>query len=183
MIAYKGFKPGLICRGYQFHMGKNVTDKANCRANGFHCAEDPLDCLTYYPDMAHSEYYLVNAGGDVDEDDSDTKISCTELTILQRLDLQGLLLHALAYMVDHPLRERNGHVHLDRGVASRGFTIVRGIAPVAKGQVDDYLAFAQESPDGRKILRVAILRVDGKTVKPDAWYNLDGEKEEVEAPC
>ena len=45
MIAYKGFKPGLVCRGYQFHMGLNITDKANCRANGFHCAENPLDCV------------------------------------------------------------------------------------------------------------------------------------------
>ena len=32
-------------------MGLNITDKANCRANGFHCAENPLDCLSYYPDM------------------------------------------------------------------------------------------------------------------------------------
>ena len=49
MIAYKGFLPGLICRGYQFRMGLNVTEKANCAHNGFHCAEDPLDCLRYYP--------------------------------------------------------------------------------------------------------------------------------------
>ena len=27
MIAYKGFAPGLVCLGYQFHMGLNVTDK------------------------------------------------------------------------------------------------------------------------------------------------------------
>lgn len=47
MIAYKGFLPGLICRGYQFRMGLNVTEKANCAHNGFHCAEDPLDCLRY----------------------------------------------------------------------------------------------------------------------------------------
>lgn len=93
------------------------------------------------------------------------------------------MLHALAYMVDHPLRERNEHVHSDRGVADSGFAIVRGVAPVAKGQVDDYLAFAQESPDGRKILQVAIIRVDGKTVQPNIWYNLDGVKEEVEVPC
>lgn len=30
MIAYKGFRPGLVCRGYQFKMGLNITDKANC---------------------------------------------------------------------------------------------------------------------------------------------------------
>ena len=47
MIAYKGFAPGMVCRGYQFVMGLNVTDKANCAANGFHCAANPLDCLSY----------------------------------------------------------------------------------------------------------------------------------------
>ena len=31
MIAYKGFRPGMICIDYQFQMGLNVTDKANCR--------------------------------------------------------------------------------------------------------------------------------------------------------
>ena len=46
MIAYKGFEKGLTCRDYQFRMGLNVTDKANCAQNGFHCAENPLDCLT-----------------------------------------------------------------------------------------------------------------------------------------
>ena len=45
MIAYKGFAPGLICRGYQFVPGLNKTEKANCRENGFHCAENPLDCV------------------------------------------------------------------------------------------------------------------------------------------
>lgn len=55
MIAYKGFLPGLICRGYQFRMGLNVTEKANCAHNGFHCAEDPLDCLRYYGDINHAE--------------------------------------------------------------------------------------------------------------------------------
>ena len=51
MIAYKGFAPGLICRGHQFVMGVNKTEKANCRQNGFHCAENPLDCLTYYSNL------------------------------------------------------------------------------------------------------------------------------------
>lgn len=60
MIAYKGFHPGMVCIGYQFQMGLNVTKEANCRQNGFHCAEDPLDCLSYYSDVDHSEYYIVN---------------------------------------------------------------------------------------------------------------------------
>ena len=102
MIAYKGFRPGLICRGYQFVMGLNTTEKANCRENGFHCAEDPLDCLSYYSSLEHSEYYIVNAGGDIDEDEHDSKIACTELTVIKRLTKEELFLHGLAYMVDHP---------------------------------------------------------------------------------
>lgn len=173
MIAYKGFDPGLVCRGYQFHMGKNVTDKANCRANGFHCAENPLDCLTYYSNMAASEYYLVDAGGDVDEDSDDSKIACTELTIIKRLDLHDFLLHALAYMVDHPMLKWNQHVQLERGTASQGFAIVRGINPTAKGQQGDLLAFAKESPDGCSILQIALTCVDGKNLMSETWYDID----------
>ena len=98
MIAYKGFRPGLICRGYQFVMGLNTTEKANCRENGFHCAENPLDCLSYYSSLEHSEYYIVNAGGDIDEDEHDSKIACTELTVIKRLTKEELFLHGLAFV-------------------------------------------------------------------------------------
>ena len=65
MIAYKGFQTGLICRGYQFVMGLNVTEEANCKTNGFHCAENPLDCLTYYSYPNSSEYYIVGLDGSI----------------------------------------------------------------------------------------------------------------------
>lgn len=99
MIAYKAFGNGLTCRGYRFMMGLNRTEKANCSENGFHCAENPLDCLTYYSDMDNAEYYIVDAGGDIDEDGSDTKISCTELTVLQKLTKRDFFLHSLALTI------------------------------------------------------------------------------------
>ncbi len=173
MLAYKGFEQGLICRGYQFQMGRNVTEQANCKQNGFHCAENPLDCLSYYRDMAQSEYYLVDAGGDVDEDGDDSKISCTELTILKKLDLKTFLLHALAYMVDHSTREWNRHVQLNRGEAGKRFAVVRGSDPVARGKKGAFLAYAKEEPDTGKITRISLLYVDGKKVLPDRWYDMD----------
>ena len=88
MFAYKGFQRGLKCRGYQFSMGKNVTEAANCGQNGFHCAENPLDCLSYYGNINFSDYCLVIPGGDMDEDQVDSKISCTELTIVKKLTIQ-----------------------------------------------------------------------------------------------
>ena len=102
MIAYKGMEQGMICRGYQLKMGLNVTEQANCQANGFHCAADPMDCLRYYGDFQNSEYYLVRPCGDLDEDAVDSRISCTQLWVLRKLNPQEFFLHALAYMADHP---------------------------------------------------------------------------------
>ena len=173
MIAYKGFRPGLICRGYQFVMGLNTTEKANCRENGFHCAENPLDCLSYYSSLEHSEYYIVNAGGDIDEDDHDSKIACTELTVIKRLTKEELFLHGLAYMVDHPRRMWSSHVAANRAMANCGYAVVRGKDPVATGRLGDILAFAKEAPDSEAIVQVAVGRVDGITLMPDVWYGVD----------
>ena len=171
MIAYKGFQPGLVCLGYQFKMGLNVTEEANCAHNGFHCAENPLDCLTYYSDMDHSEYCLVNAGGDVDEDGCDSKISCTELTIIKKLDREEFFLHALAYMMDHPERECSRQIVRDAGKSS--YVVVRGIDPIAKGGRNSILAFAKEEPETGMIVQITLTCVDGKRAKSNVWYDAD----------
>jgi len=171
MIAYKGFRPGLICRDYQFGMGLNVTEKADCAANGFHCAENPLDCLNYYGDMKRSEYYLVRPGGDIDEDEIDSKIACTELTILKKLDREEFFLHALAYMADHPGRKWNHNVQKDQGQAQYGYAVVRGADPVASGRKGDILAFAREALDGKGIAQITVVPVDGKKIKSGVWYD------------
>lgn len=176
MIAYKGFCPGLVCLGFQFRMGLNQTEKANCRQNGFHCAENPLDCLNYYSDIEQSEYYIVDAGGDLDEDSIDSKVACTELTILRKLEVEQLILHGLAYMVDHPLQPWSSQVHKDRAEARNGYAIVRGVDPIARGKLGDILAFAKESLRGDEIEMIAISRVDGKKVLPDTWYSIDWEE-------
>lgn len=178
MIAYKAFEPGLICRGYRFTMGLNVTDKANCARNGFHSAENPLDCLSYYP-FANSVFYLVDAGGDIDEDGMDTKISCTELRVLKQLSHKEFFLHALAYMVDHPYREWSRHVTADRAHAYDGYAVVRGCDPLACGSTGDYLVFAKEDPASGKIEQIAFAQVDGKALLPGVWYDINFEKRTV----
>ena len=179
MIAYKAFEPGLICRGYQFVMGLNITDKANCAKNGFHCAENPLDCLSYYGNMEGSEYYLVNAGGDIDEDGDDTKIACTELTIIKKLSREEFFLHGVAYAADHPLLRWSSNVTRDRAEARRGYVVVRGIDPIAKGSIGDILAFAKEEPHTQKIVQLAVTRVDGEKTLADTWYGADLTERQV----
>ena len=175
MIAYKGFLPGLICRDYQFKMGLNVTEKANCAQNGFHCAENPLDCLFYYGDVRQSEYYIVDAGGDIDEDNVDSKIACTEFKILRKLEIDQLILHGLAYMADHPKLPWRSQVRRNCATACGGYAVVRGTDPIARGKMGDILAFAKESPEGDEIEKIAISRVDGKKILPDTWYSVDWE--------
>lgn len=174
MLAYKGFQKGLVCRGYQFKMGLNTTDKAHCVRYGFHCAENPLDCLTYYPNIGSSVYCIVDAGGDIDEDGYDSKISCTELNIIKELSLKELILHAIAYMQKYPSRKWNSHVNEDRAKALCGYAIARGIDPIATGdKIGDVLAMVQESKDGKEIQQIAFATVDGNEILPGIWYDIN----------
>ncbi|HIQ97712.1 MAG TPA: hypothetical protein IAB26_14275 [Candidatus Limivivens merdigallinarum] len=176
MIAYKGLKKDLTCLGYQFLLNQvNITDQANCAENGFHCAENPLDCLCYYRDWRKSVYFLVKAEGDLDEDSVDSKISCTRITLLKELSFQMLLLHGLAYMARHPGRKWCSIVKKEEGRCWDGYVVVRGKHPKASGSMGDILALAKEEPDSQQIQEVALYVVDGKQYKPHTWYGVDGK--------
>lgn len=151
MIAYKGFNKDLTCLDYQFVMGLNTTSEANCHSNGFHCAENPLDCLTYYSDMDASVYCIVDADGDRDEDDSDSKISCTELNIIKQLSREEFFLHSLAYMVDHPKRDwRNSHVQEDKAKAyQRLCRCTPGLIQSPRYEYRRYSCIRQRNAKGR----------------------------------
>ena len=71
------------------------------------------------------------------------------------------------------------HVRKEYAEASQGFAVVRGVNPIAKGTLGDILAFAKESPDGTKILQIALTEVDGKNVLPDVWYGVDLKQRRV----
>ena len=173
MIAYKGFEKNLSCRGYQFkRYGINETTEANCRQNGFHCAENPLDCLVHYPSWRNSRYFVVKAFGDLDEDDRDTKISCTKIELIKELDFPTLLLRGAAYMAIHPDRPWCSLVCKETGVGNNGFVIVRGKQPKAKGRKNDLLILVQEEPDSNEIIYVNQLCVDGTRYKENQWYGI-----------
>ena len=173
MIAYKGFEKNLSCRGYQFkRYGINETTEANCRQNGFHCAENPLDCLVHYPNWKKSTYFIVKAFGDLDEDDQDTKISCTKIELIEELDFPTLLLRGAAYMAIHPDRPWCSLVCKETGVGNNGFVIVRGKQPKAKGRKNDLLILVQEEPDSNEIIYVNQLCVDGTRYKENQWHGI-----------
>ena len=176
MLAYKAFRKGLNCRGYQFHVGFNFTEEANCVRNGFHCVENPIDCLTYYPNVHESEYWIVDALGDIDEDARDSKISCTILDIKKKLTLQEYFLHCLLWLVSHP-EARASHVAKDHGQCfDNGYAIVVGKFPVAKGKKEgDILALLQVDTKANAI-GTGIYVVGTNGIDPGKYYDIHGKE-------
>lgn len=177
MRAYKAFNIGLKCRGYQFVEGKNVTDQANCVRNGFHCAENPVDCLTYYPNVKTSEYWVVDAGGDIDEDSIDSKIACTELTTIKKLSIYEYMVHCLAWLAKYPESRNHSKIEHNNGSASQGYAIVIGRNPIAKGKEGDVLALLQTNRVG-KAIAIGIHTVGDANFKPDTYYDVMGQERE-----
>lgn len=163
MIAYKGFNRDLTCTSggnrFQYKLNEwNVEPQANCAENGFHCAENPLDCLTYYPDWNRAVYYMVEAAGDIDEDGHDSKISCTRLRLIRQLNKKDFVYQALLYITEHWERADNGIVQRDtaRNPGRRGFVIVRGKNPKAAAPEGTVIGLLQEATDSRRIIHAAI---------------------------
>ena len=176
MKAFKGFGTDLTCRDFQFRENEvNRTGEANCAQNGFHCAENPLDCFNYYYDWRNSVYYEVDAAGDLDEDEIDSKISCTEMRLVRRLSLEQMLFEAAVYMVEHPKRQWNSKVYKETVIARNGFGIVRGKNPKAAGGKGEFLLILKEEQDSPEIEEIALLKIDGKRYHPDKYYDAYGK--------
>lgn len=181
IVAYKGFEKDLSCTSgghkFQYKLGIwNEEPEANCVQNGFHCAENPLDCLSYYPNWNNSVYYMVLVDGDIDEDGTDSKISCTRMKLVKELTAEEFVYVSLNYMVLHPTMRKSNKVHdeLFRGKSEYGFEIVRGKNPKAAGKIGDVIGFAKENIDTKDITEISVITIDGEKFLPNILYCIDG---------
>ena len=92
---YKGFDKNLKCRGFQFEVGKEYSEKGDvkCCKNGFHCCENPFDVLEFYPiidkDCNFNRFCKVEGSG---KEDFDDKKKCYEkLAIKAEIGIKGLV--------------------------------------------------------------------------------------------
>lgn len=187
MMAYKGFRGDLTCdlgNGVFQYVPRVVytTEDSKCAHTGFHCTEDPLECLQWYPLGKGNRYFLVEAGGSIDEDGQDAKISCTQIELLEELSVRALVFHSLVYMVKHPLRswEKTGsmlEVKPDKAKARQkgAIAIARGEKPKVCGAAGAVCGLVVER-DGQ-ITATKFFTVSGRGIKgqgkPDTWYTLD----------
>jgi hypothetical protein len=110
--------------------------------------------------------------GDIDEDGTDTKISCTEMLLVKKMTLEEFVVESLNYIKRYPLRKSNNHIKNQEASSTDGFVIVRGNHPIASGGIGAVLGLAREEEKSIKVIEVAAVVVDGIHVKANTRYTL-----------
>lgn len=93
VIAYKGMKFDMTCKGFQYEVGKTYkTDKVKLCEYGFHACLNPIDVLDFYPKYLSSRYFKVLLSGEITKCDLwDTNVAATEITILEEIPADKFL--------------------------------------------------------------------------------------------
>ena len=104
--GYKGFDKNLKCRGYQFERGKTFEEKEKpmCCNNGFHFCEYPLDVFSYYA-PSDSRFCEVEALGDIDKEEKNTKIATNKIKIGAELNFESLTKAAINFIYERVNKE------------------------------------------------------------------------------
>ena len=91
--GYKVFNSDWTCRGFQFEVGKVFEEnvKPKCCEEGFHFCTIAADCFNYYRFDSNNKVAEVEALGEVDYNDEDSKCATNKLRIVREITWQELL--------------------------------------------------------------------------------------------
>jgi len=116
--GYKAFKKDMTCRGFQFEEEQTYeTDKAVICESGFHFCENPLDTLNYY-NLCESEFAKVEALGETQTNDSDSKVCTTKIKIGAKLGISGFVKASVDFLLEKCKKEGGEN---DRILAASGY--------------------------------------------------------------
>ena len=109
MKGYKGFTPGLICRGKQY--AENTVfeeEKAVICAKGMHFCENPFDVLDYYDlvreDGSFNDFAEVEALADTKTDDN-KKFCTTKLKVGAKLSFAGFVKACVDFLYEKTIKD------------------------------------------------------------------------------
>lgn len=179
MKAFKGFSPDLCSRlgdhkkeNCQFTLGETKTVESSKTAReGFHCCENPFECLSYYR-LGTDRFFEVEAAGDIDEDEG-ARIACTRITLVRELSRLEFALEGMKYIISHPKRSKwkqnyaNVVVAADEATVTdpKGIAIARGKKPKAKAPEGAVIGLITEK--GQEIISARMIMVNAE--KADKW--------------
>lgn len=102
IIGVKAFNKDMTCRGMQYEEGKTyrMKEKPKCCEKGYHFCENPIDCLTYY-DASNSVFHKVEALGDIDKENGDSKVATNEIKIGAKIDFKAMVEMVIEFTYKH----------------------------------------------------------------------------------
>ena len=105
MKGYKGFSPGMVCRGKQYQENTEFTaPEAKICESGMHFCPNPFDVWSFYPPTDENgnlnEFAEVEAMDDPQTDDG-IKYCSRRLRIGAKLDLPGFIKASVDFIFEH----------------------------------------------------------------------------------
>ena len=93
MKGYKVFNPDWTCRDYQFEVGKTFTEDIIpvCCDSGFHFCTKAVDCFKYYAFDPDNKVAEIEALGDIDTSNDDSKCSTNKIHIIREITWHEVL--------------------------------------------------------------------------------------------
>lgn len=93
MKGFKVFNSDWTCRGFQFEVGKTFTEDVTpvCCDRGFHFCTKAADCFRYYSFDPDNKVAEVEALGDIDTNNDDSKCSTNKIHIIREITRQEVL--------------------------------------------------------------------------------------------
>ena len=204
MKGFKGFSPGMVCRGKQYAENTEYEEeKATICQEGMHFCESPLDVFRFYPPT--DEHGNLNEFAEVEAEDAKTddgiKFVTKKLKIGAKLSLSEFVNAGVEFLLekqegkpatntgdwsaatntgDWSAATNTGNWSAASVEGEESIAIVTGRDSKAKGALNDWLVLT-ERDDNWKILGIKAVMVDGEKIKADTWYRLtDGEIKEAE---
>lgn len=86
--GYKAFNKDWTCREFQYKVGETYTmkEKPKCCNQGFHFCTNIADCFKHYNnDPENTKLALVEALGDIDKEDDDSKCCTNKIKIVKEI--------------------------------------------------------------------------------------------------
>ncbi len=93
MKGFKVFNSDWTCRGFQFEVGKTFAEDVTpvCCRRGFHFCTKAADCFKYYDFNSDNKIAEVEALGDIDANNNDSKCSTNRIHIIREITWQEVL--------------------------------------------------------------------------------------------
>jgi hypothetical protein len=93
MKGYKVFEPDWTCRGFQYAVGEVFEEDVtpSCCNRGFHFCKELKDCFNYYKFNPENKVAEIEALGDIDTQDDDSKCCTNKIKIVREISWEEVL--------------------------------------------------------------------------------------------